>query len=136
MMPEPQTPVVAEPTQAGATLSQRVTASVDVWKRKLLDLTKRNRALNFRVNKVSTVTVVDEQPAEVFRTLYMREGAMKFLAAPDEELKDLDRGEADPLTRPPSLALALEDSEEEDESPPSMEFVPYDPSSLEEKHRD
>ncbi|HEX2225287.1 MAG TPA: DUF4011 domain-containing protein, partial [Thermoanaerobaculia bacterium] len=58
--------------------TQRVAASLDFWKRKLLDLGKRNRALNFKPNKVSTVTVVDEQPAEVFRQLYLLERAMRF----------------------------------------------------------
>ena len=51
--------------------SPRLAASVDNWKRKLLDLTKRNRALNFRMNRVSTVAIVDEQPAEVFRQLVL-----------------------------------------------------------------
>src|SRR3954468_13469565 len=59
----------------------RIAATAESWRRKLLDLTKRNRALAFRPNKVSTVTIVDEQPAEVFRTLYIRERAMKFKAA-------------------------------------------------------
>ena len=63
----------------------RVKASIENWKRKLLDLTKRNRALNFKVHKVSTVTVVDEQPAEVFRQLYLREKSMRFKAAPEPD---------------------------------------------------
>src|SRR5258708_24391531 len=56
----------------------RVKASIENWKRKLLDLSKRNRALNFKVNKVSTITIVDEQPAEVFRQLYLKEQSMRF----------------------------------------------------------
>lgn len=56
--------------------NDRVKAALENWKRKLLDLTKRNRALNFKVNKVSTITIVDEQPAEVFRQLYLREQSM------------------------------------------------------------
>src|SRR5437660_12267347 len=63
----------------------RVKASIENWKRKLLDLTKRNRALNFRMNKVSTIAIVDEQPAEVFRQLYLRERAMRFKAAAEGE---------------------------------------------------
>src|SRR5438552_8250113 len=59
--------------------------SIENWKRKLLDLTKRNRALNFRMNKVSTIAIVDEQPAEVFRQLYLQERAMRFKAAPEDE---------------------------------------------------
>ncbi len=53
--------------------NQRVAASLENWKRKLLDLSKRNRALNFKMSKVSSIAIVDEQPAEVFRQLYLRE---------------------------------------------------------------
>ena len=65
----------------------RLAASIDAWKRKLLDLSKRNRALNFRATKVSTVAIVDEHPAEIFRLLYLAEREMRFKAtepaAPD-----------------------------------------------------
>lgn len=62
----------------------KVVASIDHWKRKLLDLTKRNRALNFRATKVSTISVVDEQPAEVFRRLYLQGKPMRFRAAAED----------------------------------------------------
>ena len=68
-------------TAHDAALETRLAASIDRWKRKLLDLTKRNRALNFRHQKVSTVAIVDEQPAEIFRQLYIREQQMRFKAA-------------------------------------------------------
>ena len=59
----------------------RIGAALDAWKRRLLDLTKRNRALNFRMTRASTVAIVDEQPAEVFRRLYLAEKPMRFRAA-------------------------------------------------------
>ena len=49
------------------TQNERLLATVNTWKSKLLDLSKRNRALNFKINKVSTVTIVDELPTEIFR---------------------------------------------------------------------
>jgi very-short-patch-repair endonuclease len=70
------------PSTAG---SEKVAASLENWKRKLLDLSKRNRALNFKMSKVSTIAIVDEQPAEVFRYLYLRERAMRFKAAPESD---------------------------------------------------
>jgi uncharacterized protein DUF4011 len=69
----------SRPTDPEAWLS----LAIETWKRKLLDLTRRNRALHFRPARVSTVTIVDEQPAEVFRQLYLREKAMRFKAAPE-----------------------------------------------------
>ena len=64
--------------QPTADADARVAASIDHWKRKLLDLSKRNRLLKFKVTKVSTVHIVDEQPAEVFRSLFLMERSMRF----------------------------------------------------------
>lgn len=58
--------------------NERFTATVNAWKGKLLDLSKRNRALNFQVNKVSTVTIVNELPVEIYRLLYLLRKALKF----------------------------------------------------------
>ncbi|MDP9349800.1 MAG: DUF4011 domain-containing protein, partial [Gemmatimonadota bacterium] len=129
--PPPEAAPVAEPT-AGA----RIAASITAWKRKLLDLTKRNRALSFRTNKVSTVTIVDEQPAEVFRQLYLREKPMKFLAAPPKEVgsaSEVGPGGVQAASGPEGES-ALEVGEEE--SSLGLEFVPYDPSTLDGRHSD
>src|SRR5713101_5170544 len=99
------------PGNAGA--NERVSASLDNWKRKLLDLTKRNRALNFRMNKVSTIAIVDEQPAEVFRQLYIQEGAMRFKAAPDKDeqidlLANEQASETEDSTEPLEVATNID----------------------------
>lgn len=104
-------------------ISDRVAAATETWKRKLLDLSKRNRALKFRPNKVSTIAVVDELPAAVFRQLYVLEQAMKFSAAPDEAVHP---------------AVADEEADLDADIDPSLEvdFVPYDASSVAERHSD
>ncbi|PYP87576.1 MAG: hypothetical protein DMF61_09470 [Blastocatellia bacterium AA13] len=56
------TPIAQEASQ-----NERVAASVENWKRKLLDLTKRNRALNFKMNKISTI--MDHAPLMAPRRL-------------------------------------------------------------------
>src|ERR1044071_1658693 len=66
---------------------ERVAATIGNWKRKLLDVSRRNRALNFKPNKATTVAIVDEQPAEVFRHLYLQERQMRFLPAPPEAVQ-------------------------------------------------
>ena len=82
--------------------SQLVDANLDHWKRKLLDLSKRNRLLNFKPSRVSTITVVDELPAAVFRILAGNGQQMRFRPADrpgeeagatgaDEELEDFER---------------------------------------------
>src|SRR5690606_3509023 len=58
--------------------NERLIATVNAWKGKLLDLSKRNRALNFSVNKVSTVTVINELPVEIFKLLCQQGKTLKF----------------------------------------------------------
>jgi very-short-patch-repair endonuclease len=103
----------------------RLSVSIETWKRKLLDLTKRNRALHFRPARVSTVTLVDEQPAEVFRHLYLREKSMRFRAAPESPEAGKPTGTPEPSV--PSL---------DGDDGPALDFVPYDASSLAERHQD
>ena len=59
------------PVDLPADFPNRLAATIANWKRKLLDLSRRNRALNFKPTKVSTIAIVDEQPAEVFRRMYL-----------------------------------------------------------------
>ena len=49
------------------------------WKEKLIDLSKRNRLLNFKKTKFSTLHIIDEQPPEVYRTLVQNMQIMEFL---------------------------------------------------------
>jgi len=90
----------------------KVAAAVEAWKRKLLDLTKRNRALNFKATRVSTVEIRDSQPADVFDSLYLRERPMQFLPLPE------------PANSEPSLALQGWSPETEDDDEPDSESSP------------
>src|SRR5690348_10252762 len=80
----PAKPSATPPTAPAPSPSdRRLDASIDHWKRSLLDLTRRNRALNFKPTRVSTIVIVDEQPAEVFRQLCLSGGSLKFKPAPE-----------------------------------------------------
>lgn len=127
----------------------RVKASIENWKRKLLDLSKRNRALNFKVNKVSTITIVDEQPAEVFRQLYLKEQSVRFRAAPEDAPQKSNTGNESETDAEPRLAWSVTppDSTEEvfeaggeslDDEDDALhnDFVPYDASSLDDRYID
>src|SRR5690349_1937646 len=103
----------------------RLSASIDAWKRKLLDLSKRNRALNFRATKVSTGSIVDERPAEISRLLYLAEREMRF--------KAVEPPPADSAAQSP-VATPAETEDEEAASQP--EFVPYDAASLDDRNTD
>ncbi len=118
------------PTTANA--AEKIALTINVWKSKLLDLTKRNRALNFKPNKVSTVTVVDEQPAEIFRLLCLQGKSLKFKPAPEKQ-------KAETLTSDESSQPANENSTaEEDYEPdlPAPDFVPYETGTLADQYTD
>ena len=98
-------------TPAAPTDGARVAAALDHWKRRLLDLSKRNRALNFRMTRASTVAIVDEQPAEVFRRLYLLEKRMRFAAAPPPAPEgQAAPASASPVTAPSESAVAAADT--------------------------
>lgn len=170
----PAIPLAIDPQTGEPPVGERdrVGAAVNAWKTKLLDLSKRNRALNFRSSKVSTVTIVDEQPAEVFRQLQLRREAMRFKAAPETDgagtevsitgteptaaamshavlgdTPDLSTAglpivsETGTLASRPMLSLSepsrLENPiEDEDDGAAGADFVPYDPTTLDERHTD
>jgi len=106
----------------------RVLASLDNWKRRLLDVTKRNRALNFRPTPVTTITLIDEQPPEVFRHLCQERKAMRF--RPLEAAKDEAKSAA-----PTALALDDEVVPDEDEDPSAVYSV-YEPNESGDRHKD
>lgn len=105
-----------------------VDASLDTWKRQLLDLTRRNRALNFRPLKVSTIAIVDEQPAEVYRLLYDEERTLTFAPAPAKE----PQVEGTPAVAPGAEA----DPFDEEHVPEGRTFEPYARDTLHETQRD
>lgn len=117
-----------------ADFPQRLDASVTNWKRKLLDLSRRNRALNFKSTKVSTIAIVDEHPAEVFRHLYLEEAAMRFRAA--EAQTEAGTAAETEVIAGESVILESDDQEAASESEEALEFIPYDTASVDERHKD
>ncbi len=105
------------------TQNERFTITINNWKSKLLDLSKRNRALSFKVNKISTVTIVDEEPPEIFRLLCLQRKSLKFLPQITEETVLEKQTEAI-------------DEEESENDLPAPDFVPYESASLANRHTD
>jgi very-short-patch-repair endonuclease len=112
-----------------------VNASLDTWKRQLLDLTRRNRALNFRPLKVSTIAIVDEAPAEVFRLLYDEEHALTF-AAVTRRAETADRVPPAVEEGPAPAEEAADPFDEELAVPEAGTFEPYAPATLPPTHAD
>lgn len=61
----------------------QVRDQLETARKRLLDMSLRNKLLNFKTYRKSTVTVVDEVPAEVYRRLVFDEGSLRFLPASD-----------------------------------------------------
>jgi len=81
------------------------------WKNKLIDLSRRNRLLNFKKNRSSTLKIIDEIPSEIYKSLVVDEEAFDFLTY-DEESKENSINSG------------------------TMEFFEYEPEGLEDKHKD
>lgn len=109
---------------------EKIAATIGNWKRKLLDISKRNRALSFRPNKVTTVTIVDELPAEVFRHLYIGERQMRFRPAPPKP------DDSQPSVERPAGDQIDEVVEEIETNDLSLDFAPYDTSGLDARYTD
>src|SRR5258706_12141626 len=116
--------------------SARAEASIEAWQRKLLDLSKRNRAVNYKPTRVSTIQIVDERPAEVFRHLVVQEKSMAFSAIRDVR-PEIARDEETQLRLGAGVS-SVEDYPE-DEPPELREadpYVPYEVASLDRRHTD
>ena len=73
---------------------------IEDWKRKLIDLTRRNRLLFFKPARSSSLKVIEPSPSEIFRRLIVEERPWKFFV-PLEENEEQDKFAPDlmlPLT--------------------------------------
>src|SRR5687767_6071795 len=68
------------------TVDPRLQSTIENWKRKLLDVSKRNRSLNFKPLRVSTISIIDASPSAVFSKLWINGANMRFAAT--ESLAD------------------------------------------------
>ncbi len=67
---------------------QTIEEQLEAARQSLLDLTMRNRLLNYRPTKLKTIRVVDEIPREVYDILVLQEGVMKFRPNSEESLEN------------------------------------------------
>lgn len=70
---------------------------IDKWKKRLLDLGKRNRLINYRETKRSSIGIVNPDLSELFRLLIVNETALNF-PFPFEDFQDDDEESTTELT--------------------------------------
>ncbi|MBC8174762.1 MAG: DUF3320 domain-containing protein [Candidatus Marinimicrobia bacterium] len=103
---------------SGKTEKEILEQKIEVWKNKLIDLSRRNRLLNFKPTKVTTIKIVDELPLEVFKSIVVENNSFHFLPK-DEDTDEL-----------------FDDKETAHNEDQKIEFYEYDVEVLEEKHTD
>lgn len=84
---------------ANTRVKSDIEGQLQAARQRLLDLTGRNRLLNYRPSKRRTIHVIDEIPKEVFDILVLQEKVMQFKPAdkPTEELSLPDDVETEQL---------------------------------------
>lgn len=97
---------------------------IDIWKEKLIDLSKKNRLLNFKLTKGSTLKIIDEIPPEIFRILYCKTQEMQFLPIKvnSEDTPDEERLSREELNKDIEFK--------------AQEFCTYEQEKLDKKHID
>ena len=65
---------------------EAIKKKLDQARQSLLDLTRRNRLINFKPGRRNSLRIVDEVPAEVYRILVADEKNMEFLPLEKSEL--------------------------------------------------
>ena len=76
-------------------MNDAVQAQLDAARNRLLDLTLRNRLLNFRPTRRTTIQIVDEIPAEIWKLLVAQRRALSFLAREEHEMYRRPRPEGE-----------------------------------------
>ncbi|MCK4448373.1 MAG: DUF4011 domain-containing protein, partial [Candidatus Marinimicrobia bacterium] len=89
---------------------------IEDWKNKLIDLSRRNRLLNFRPTKATTIKIIDEIPSEVFKSMVVDNNSFHFLSIETDDLTEQDQIELDGKL--------------------DIEFFEYDSEKLQNKHTD
>jgi very-short-patch-repair endonuclease/DNA polymerase III delta prime subunit len=74
-----------------------VLENIENTRKKLLDLTFRNKLLNFRPTKARTLKILDENPLDVYEYLVLKEKPMQFRATKISEI-DTAPSSSDPIS--------------------------------------
>lgn len=72
---------------------------IDKWKKRLLDLGKRNRLINYRETKRSNINITLPNSVELYRRLIINEEALEFAYQVDDEFDDSGENSNPPILR-------------------------------------
>ena len=67
-------------------MNERIDSCINEWKRRLIDLTRRNRLIYFVPKRSSSLQIVEPTPSEVFNRFVIEEKPLKcFIPEEDDE---------------------------------------------------
>jgi hypothetical protein len=79
-------------------MKERIDSCINEWKRRLIDLTRRNRLIYFVPKRSSSVQIAEPTPSEVFNRFVIDEKPLKcFIPEEDEESEETAIQSALPL---------------------------------------
>lgn len=108
-------------------VAEGVKTQVESLRKKLLDLTLRNRMLNYRPSARLGLTIVDEGAVELYRIVVEEGKRMSFVGRPDPARGTKTAGPEQSTTEDELLAKAKADAEEELESFLGSSCAPIEP---------
>ena len=111
-------------------MEKQLLKKIEVWKKSLLDLTRRNPLIAFKSPKRTSIRIVDEIPSEVFRQLIIDEDKFEFFPKETQEKAE----ENSPNQFDSQEDLELEEGLEEEII--EAEFFKYTKEDLDDKHTD
>ncbi len=113
-----------EKTKEELQIEKNIEKRLHVWKEKLIDLSKRNRLLNFKFSKFLTLKIIDEQPPEVYKSLVQESQNLEFLPIKEnnDNISEKDKKSIKELNE------GIEFN--------AQEFKEYDVTQLSKKHSD
>ncbi|MBC8294237.1 MAG: DUF4011 domain-containing protein [Pelagibacterales bacterium] len=112
-------------------MENRLNKRIELWKKNLLDLSRRNPLIAFKSPKRTSIRVVDELPTEVFQQLIIEEQKFEFLPKEEANLNGTNL-----VSQNPGSEDVISENTIENVDHDESEFFKYTRHDLEDKHTD
>lgn len=84
------------------TNKQILEKKIEAWKNKLIDLSRRNRLLNFKPTKVTTIKIIKTIPSDIFKSMVNDRKSFDFLSNDEDNEELFDESESKQYSVPGS----------------------------------
>ncbi|HHE65144.1 MAG TPA: DUF4011 domain-containing protein, partial [Bacteroidetes bacterium] len=91
--------------------NEKIEKKIEIWKKDLLDLSLRNRLINYKTRKTSSIPILEPSITDIFETLVIKERSMTFTPIPSEENDEEDIDYKKQRLAPREILCNLEDKD-------------------------